>query len=235
MESGHLSGGGLRCVLRSIERKLHHHCERRQQHERHAAKSVLPDLLYCRHSLQQQQCSKSGYSPELVVQALTATAGSGGSIAPSGSFFVTQGASQTFTITPSSGYQVATVLVDGALSARSRPTRFNSRPPIPSRQRLQPAPALPATPSPLRQAQTVPSPSGNVAVTSGRTRNLYHHSVFRLQSSQCARMTESGSARSGATRFLMSRPPIPSRQRLQPALPAIPSPLAGSKVPYPFG
>jgi hypothetical protein len=47
---------------------------------------------------------QSGFSPELVIDLLTASAGTGGTIAPSGSFFQTQGASQTFTITPATGY-----------------------------------------------------------------------------------------------------------------------------------
>ncbi|MGD0539648.1 MAG: SdrD B-like domain-containing protein, partial [Verrucomicrobiota bacterium] len=45
---------------------------------------------------------------------LTASAGSNGSITPSGAVTVNYGASQTFTITPSTGYYVADVLVDGA-------------------------------------------------------------------------------------------------------------------------
>ena len=56
---------------------------------------------------------QSGYSPELVVDSLTASAGSGGTISPSGTFFQSQGGSQTFTITPSAGYTTANVLVDG--------------------------------------------------------------------------------------------------------------------------
>ncbi|HXB03047.1 MAG TPA: carbohydrate-binding protein, partial [Opitutaceae bacterium] len=45
---------------------------------------------------------------------ITASAGSGGSISPSGSVGVTQGANQSFTITPSSGFNVSSVTVDGA-------------------------------------------------------------------------------------------------------------------------
>ncbi len=45
---------------------------------------------------------------------ITATAGNGGTISPSGAVPVIQGASQTFTITPNLGYHVADVLVDGA-------------------------------------------------------------------------------------------------------------------------
>jgi hypothetical protein len=45
---------------------------------------------------------------------ITASAGANGSISPSGTVTVNQGASQTFTITPNSGYVVSTVTVDGA-------------------------------------------------------------------------------------------------------------------------
>ena len=44
---------------------------------------------------------------------ISASAGSGGNISPSGSVSVNSGASQTFTITPNTGYSVKDVLVDG--------------------------------------------------------------------------------------------------------------------------
>jgi hypothetical protein len=44
---------------------------------------------------------------------ITASAGSGGTISPSGSVQIASGGSQTFTITPSNGYQVNSILVDG--------------------------------------------------------------------------------------------------------------------------
>ncbi|HEY6874468.1 MAG TPA: hypothetical protein VI298_17250 [Geobacteraceae bacterium] len=44
---------------------------------------------------------------------ITATAGSGGSISPSGAVVVNYGGSQIFTITPNTGYHVANVTVDG--------------------------------------------------------------------------------------------------------------------------
>lgn len=44
---------------------------------------------------------------------ITATAGTGGSISPSGSVLVNCGSSQTFTIVPDSGYKTLGVLVDG--------------------------------------------------------------------------------------------------------------------------
>src|SRR5213075_2011879 len=45
---------------------------------------------------------------------ITATAGANGSISPSGAVLVDHGSSQTFTITPSTGYHIDSVLVDGA-------------------------------------------------------------------------------------------------------------------------
>lgn len=44
---------------------------------------------------------------------ITALAGQGGSISPSGSVQVSAGSSQAFTITPNTGYQVSNVIVDG--------------------------------------------------------------------------------------------------------------------------
>jgi hypothetical protein len=45
---------------------------------------------------------------------ITASAGSNGSISPSGQVFVTPGANQTFTITPAPGYGILDVVVNGA-------------------------------------------------------------------------------------------------------------------------
>ncbi|MEJ2663968.1 MAG: hypothetical protein P8107_07980, partial [Spirochaetia bacterium] len=44
---------------------------------------------------------------------IVATAGTGGTISPYGSINVEEGSSQTFTVTPNSGYNIASVLVDG--------------------------------------------------------------------------------------------------------------------------
>jgi parallel beta-helix repeat protein len=43
---------------------------------------------------------------------ITATAGAGGSISPSGAVMVSEGSNQTFTITPDEGYQIVDILVD---------------------------------------------------------------------------------------------------------------------------
>lgn len=48
-----------------------------------------------------------------VTYSITASAGSNGSISPSGSISVNQGGSQAFTFTPATGFQVADVLVNG--------------------------------------------------------------------------------------------------------------------------
>jgi O-glycosyl hydrolase len=57
---------------------------------------------------------------------LTSSAGSGGSIAPSGTIPVQSGATQTFTITPSTGYEIASVLVDGVNAGTSATYTFSS-------------------------------------------------------------------------------------------------------------
>ena len=45
---------------------------------------------------------------------ITATAGSGGSISPSGTVSVNYGGSQSFTITPNANYTIGSVVVDGS-------------------------------------------------------------------------------------------------------------------------
>ena len=66
------------------------------------------------------EIGSAGFSPFALVwqsripYTITATAGSGGSITPSGNVTVLHGDSQTFTITPASGYRISDVVVDGA-------------------------------------------------------------------------------------------------------------------------
>ncbi|MBK9290885.1 MAG: hypothetical protein IPM52_04575 [Bacteroidetes bacterium] len=48
-----------------------------------------------------------------ITLTITATAGAGGNISPSGQVVVPQGGSQTFSITPNAGYSIADVLVNG--------------------------------------------------------------------------------------------------------------------------
>jgi hypothetical protein len=53
------------------------------------------------------------FAPVTQAYTISATAGSGGSMSPSGPVSVPTGADQTFTITPNTGYHVADVVVDG--------------------------------------------------------------------------------------------------------------------------
>jgi len=50
---------------------------------------------------------------EQITYTISASSGSGGSISPSGSVTVNSGDSKTFTITPSSGYKISNVKIDG--------------------------------------------------------------------------------------------------------------------------
>ena len=54
-----------------------------------------------------------GATPPPGTYTITATAGANGAISPAGAVGINSGASQTFIITPNSGYQVSSVLVDG--------------------------------------------------------------------------------------------------------------------------
>ena len=60
------------------------------------------------------------------IYTITATAGTGGSIAPSGAVTVGFGGSQAFAITPSTGYHVADVLVDGVSAGAVTSYTFNN-------------------------------------------------------------------------------------------------------------
>ncbi len=57
--------------------------------------------------------SSGGGSSSYDTYTITASAGDGGSISPSGSVSVREGLDKTFTITPDSGYHISDVLVDG--------------------------------------------------------------------------------------------------------------------------
>ena len=61
-----------------------------------------------------------------VIHTITATAGAGGAIAPSGAVLVADGASQTFTIVPDAGYHITVVLVDGVSQGAVPTYTFNN-------------------------------------------------------------------------------------------------------------
>jgi hypothetical protein len=54
------------------------------------------------------------FAPDMITHTITSSAGANGSISPTGQVSVNYGDNQTFAITPSTGYHVADVLVDGA-------------------------------------------------------------------------------------------------------------------------
>lgn len=59
-----------------------------------------------------------------VAHTITASAGTGGTISPSGDVSVADGASQTFTITPNAGFGIASLLLDGTSTATSTSYTF---------------------------------------------------------------------------------------------------------------
>src|SRR6185503_15760762 len=68
----------------------------------------------------------AAFAANTVTFTITASAGSGGSISPSGSVTVNSGANQSFTISPSSGFHVVNVLVDGASQGAVTSFTFNN-------------------------------------------------------------------------------------------------------------
>jgi ABC-type transporter MlaC component len=59
-------------------------------------------------------------------RSITASAGTGGTIAPSGTVSVNHGTNQTFAFTPNSGYQIADVTVDGTSIGKVSSFTFNN-------------------------------------------------------------------------------------------------------------
>ena len=64
--------------------------------------------------------------PPPTTWTITASAGAGGSISPAGSVTVTAGSNQQFTITPSAGYQISNVVVDGSSLGSQTIYTFNN-------------------------------------------------------------------------------------------------------------
>ncbi len=56
----------------------------------------------------------TNYTANIQIFTITASAGTGGSISPSGTITVNYGGNQSFTITPKTGYHISNVVVDGA-------------------------------------------------------------------------------------------------------------------------
>jgi hypothetical protein len=73
--------------------------------------SIGPVTSYTFSNIKENHTISAAFGRESCV--VTATAGSGGSITPSGAVAVDYGANQTFKLAPSAGYHVADVVVDG--------------------------------------------------------------------------------------------------------------------------
>jgi hypothetical protein len=63
-----------------------------------------------------------GTTPPVASYTITASAGINGSISPTGTTSLTSGSSKTYTVTPSTGYYVVSVVVDGATVASNVPS-----------------------------------------------------------------------------------------------------------------
>ncbi len=118
---------------------------------------------------------ESAFSNEILCHPVTAAAGTGGAISPSGTFFAQNGSSLTFTLTPNSGYRVNSLLVNGTsvgnvtsytvAGITSRTTVSAVFEPIPST-------SYTITASSNNTAYGTVSPSGSVSVTSGGSRTI---------------------------------------------------------------
>ena len=83
-------------------------------------------ILYVQERDDAGNWSTSGSFTIAINFAITATAGANGTVTPSGTVTVNQGANQTFTITPDTGYHVADVLVDGVSVGATTTYTFTS-------------------------------------------------------------------------------------------------------------
>ena len=99
-------------------------------------------------------------APTIPTFTITASAGTGGSISPSGSVTVAYGGDQTFTVTPDSGYQIASVTMDG-VPATAPYTFVNvaSDHTISASFEEVPTPTPTPTPSPSPSPSPTPTPT----------------------------------------------------------------------------
>ena len=85
-------------------------------------------IIYCKvkdnYGGEYEKSVKVSISPETYV--ITASAGSNGTIDPSGEITVNKGDDQSFTITPNTGYQIDDVLVDGSSIGVENSYNFNN-------------------------------------------------------------------------------------------------------------
>ena len=83
-------------------------------------------LSYIKSTGEIDNFSFSSAVPSIQDHTITASLGTGGSVLPAGNVGVGDGANQTFTISPSYGYQIQDVLVDGASQGSVTSYTFNN-------------------------------------------------------------------------------------------------------------
>jgi|GEM_PF-2165369 len=83
-------------------------------------------VLLCTNVLVLGCKKKAIKEPTLVIYKITASAGPHGTLAPSGEFEVASGQPCTYTITPDSGYAIATLTVDGSAAGLTGTYTFNN-------------------------------------------------------------------------------------------------------------
>jgi hypothetical protein len=130
---------------------------------------------------------------------ITATAGTNGSISPSGAVSVSSGGTQTFTITPSSGYQTSSLMVDGSSTSIVSSYTFTN---VSSNHTISAAfSAITYTITASAGSNGTISPSGAVSVNSGSTK------TFTMTSSTGYSLTSlavDGSAVTAASPYVFS-------------------------------
>jgi hypothetical protein len=112
------------------------------------------------------------------VPTITASAGANGTISPAGAVTVTPGDSQTFTITPNSGYYVVDVLVDGASVGAVTTYTFSN---VTANHTIAATFSnIPHTITASAGSHSTISPTGSVNVTHGASPDLHHRPRRRL-------------------------------------------------------
>lgn len=107
-------------------------------------------------------------APQKQTYTITVTAGSGGSVSPSGAVSVEEGGSVTFAITPSSGYTVSQLLVDGSAVSAGGSYTFTDvtdnhtiyavfQPAATATPDPTPSPTVPPTPEPTLEPTPEPT------------------------------------------------------------------------------
>jgi hypothetical protein len=141
----------------------------------------------------------AAFQATTTTHTITASAGSGGSISPSGSVIVNSGSSQSFTITPNSGFAVSSVTVDGASQGAVTSFTFSN---------VTADHTISAAFTPITFAITASagsggsiSPTGTVTVNSGASQSftITPNSGFVVSS-----VTVDGASQGAATSFTFS-------------------------------